>query len=484
MFKKITLFSFFLVIFVIIISSYNNKTNKNSVVPNVAINLESVIPNLDPMVNTTLTHAFFNNNMYSNLVEVNSKNEYEVGLASSIEWNDKTIIFNFKDVQLANAEDALFSLQRVMLQNTNLHSDLWSIICDKDENRENCYKRVYAENNKLFIKYADENKKHLIIPTLASVDYKIAPKAAFNSEKPESARLVNYQKTTGAYYLDHLNGHYFLVKNNLFKGHLNDIQNFKLVQTNFSNLEDRIAKNEVDIIPGSFHVKKTVVENMQKDWNYFQSHKLSILVVIFANKALEKLSVQQRFTLGKEMANIANSRSSNGVSPTVEYFQDFGQGYLDPEQKLEIEKLRDGALDYTDETLTMGVSNLNIWSDFSKKFPNIKIKLIDMSKPFNQQGLDIFNITNDISFDLNFSLLAYSSKIGLLDMNDSDLETFINLPTEGERIKYINKVHFDTLKKCQIYPIWASPYYTYTRKPLTAELSPFNSRTLLWKIRQ
>lgn len=466
------------------VSQSNSKYEKTLTA---AVNLDNLVLPIDPINNPTLTNAFFSNNLYSNIIEVDEQNRYVPDLASNY-WFDKKnskIVFDFKNSR-ASAQDAAFSLKRVILQD-NLHSDLWLLICKEGENREQCASRIIAEDTLLTIKYSSIEKSTYIIPTLASVDFKIVPTSAFDTNDPATAKIVDYTKTTGHYHLVTEGTKFIFKKNSLST--LNVYKKIELVNLTYGLISDE--KNypqiaETDVISTTVPINQKFHEYLARNgWNTFSSHNISIGLIVFSKKGLKKTTAEQRFLISKLVTEEMKKNSLYGSHPTIEFYQDFGQGYLNTSQKKEIQELRD----YSSElgaklSVNLGVRTPSKWESFANNNPNIQLRKINglgTTLPEDEQP-DLFILTNDVSFDLNLSLFAYAAKTGLIELSSQELEDFLKLESAEGKGNFINKIHFRSLKNCQIYPMWASPYFTLLRKNFDNNLSKFNSRTLLWKI--
>lgn len=483
--RKAALVSFgIFIVFVSVGIFMKTDNSKYSRVQFVGVNLDNLIMPIDPINNPTLTNAFFSNNLYSNIVDVDSENNYVLDLASNYWFNESKneVYFEFNQSRVT-AEDAAFSLRRVVLQKLNLHSDLWQLLCAPEESRQSCQARIYVTDGRLILKYSKPELASSIIPTLASVDYKIVPMAAFDSTDPFSAKIINYSHTSGHYTLE-INGSSYTLKKNSRSNIENIYNGFEIVNTNTSLLGDKATLDKLDIISTTVPITEPQLELLTKaGWEIFSSHNISVAMLVFSKNGRNKTSPLQRFKIAQIISTelsknrIANSRTS------IEFFQDFGQGFLSDAQAKEIILLRESKSEVPNG-ISLGVRTPSKWAIFEKQHPQIKIEslqasattLNDADKP------DIFLVTNDVSFDLNLSLISYAKNLELLKMDDNQLLEFINLKTDQDKVKFINEVHFETLKECFIYPIWTSPYFSAFKNNHAHELSKFNSRTILWKI--
>ena len=461
-----------------------SKLNYNKTLK-VGVYLDQLALPIDPSNNPNLTNAFFSNNLYSNLVDVDENNNYTNELVSKywFETEANKLYFEFKNSRVS-AEDAAFSLKRLIMQNRQLHTDFWNIICKHGEAPRNCADRIYVENKNLVIHYDDAVKSTYIIPTLASVDYKIIPLAAFDSNDLDTAKIVNYKLTSGYYHLEVRDSKYFFVKNS------NSLQNiyneYELINANANSILEDSFVEQIDILSTTVVLQNSAYQKLiEKNWNIFKTHNISILMLIFSKNGISKTTVAERFNVAqrlvKESLNLVQLVNSKR---TIEFFQEYGQGFLTQAQRAEIEDLRNQATPMLQKKIIYGTWVPQKWSSFAQNNSDIVIvenKTFQMNMKEEDQP-DMFIISNDVSFDLNLSLISYAANVGLLSMTKSQVDYFAGLSNELEKIEYLNAIHFKTLKECKIYPMVSSPYHTAFNGKFEHNLSKFNSRTLLWKI--
>ena len=464
-----------------------NKTNYSKTLK-IGVFLDQLAYPIDPSNNPNITNAFFSNNLYSNLIDVDENNNYQNELVSKY-WFDNEhnkLYLEFEESRVT-AKDAEFSLRRLIVQNKQLHADFWNIICEVNESSLKCMERIYVEGQTLVIKYSDADKAQYILPTLASVDYKIIPKAAFDTKDYEKATIVDYKITSGYYHLEVRDHKNFFVKNENVRDDI--FLEYELINMNADSLigdKSDLLLSHIDIISTTVVIQREVYEKLaRRNWNIFKSHNISIYLLAFSRNIMQKTTASERFNYAGRMNNEAGKLVTlANAEKTIEFFQDYGQGFLNTSQKNDIIQLRSQESSLIDKKITYGTKFPDKWSTFTKNNPDILITKNDQF-PINmktEEQPDMFIISNDASFDLSLSLISYAANVGLLDMTKAEVDEFANLKNEDEKISFINKVHFKTLKECKIYPMWSSPYHTAFNGHYEHNLSKFNSRTLLWKI--
>lgn len=454
----------------------------------IAVNLDLFSKPIDPILNTTLSNAFYVNNMYGNLVEVDDNGIYKPELASSFYWEDDNLIFEFKNSKVSSI-DAEFSLRRAVLNELNDHANLSYLICKNINSEKECIEKIYSKDKKLYINVINFENKTLIIPLLAALNYKIIHKNTFDSNDYKNARIINYSVTTGKYRIVDETFKNLEINIDSIDKYPNAPKKVRLVNANFSNIVEKIIKKEVDVVSTTVPLaEESAKQILDHGWSVFQTYPISIAMAIFTDNGMKKFSADQRFYIGSMIKNELEKNSFLSSKSTIEFLQHFGEGYLSDEQKSEIKKDR-FRTKKNEKVAKLGLQNTTKWLNFEKE--NEKFELVKINKqafllPPNEQP-DVSILTNDVSFDASFTMFSFAVKSGFLIDEDKTqkqiVEEFISQKSSEDRVRYLNKVHFYSLKNCKIYPIWASPYTTAARPGIEVNMSKYNSRTLLWKLK-
>lgn len=472
---------------------FNKKQNEHS--PSqikIAVNLDLVSLPLDPLHNPTLSNAFYTNHLYSNLIDVDNDNIYKPDLASSFYWEGNKLLFNFpakKHKTDIDAKDAEFSIRRSIFNEINDHADLWLAICDKNEPKENCINQIYEKNNQLLIEIKNEEMKSLIIPILASINYKIVPRDAFDSNDYKIAKIVDYSKTSGHYFLKPDSDSVLYATEKTLNNHPLAPTQLVLINSNPNQIIEDIAKFNIDVVSTTIPITDHIFNELTKlKWNIFDTFPISIGLLVFSKNAIIKTSTEDRFYIGNLIRNEMEQNKIFSSQETVEFLQYFGEGNLTDTQKNNATDLRKAKYSKFLQQLTLGVGTPKKWAHLQQVEKNIKIVqnkkspniLPEKDKP------DLYLLSNDVSFDVSFSLFSFAAKNNLLSLGNKTptelIEQFVSQKTNNERISFINSVHFDSIKNCRIYPIWSAPYFTASQKNIRIKLSKYNSRTLMWKL--
>ena len=482
------------ILLLIVGSMYFNKNkNENSRSQiRVAINLELVSFPIDPLHNPTLSNAFYTNHLYSNLIDVDNNNIYIPDLASAFYWDQNKLIFDFPvktNKSAIDAKDAEFSIRRSIFNELNDHADLWQAICDINESKENCITRIYEKNGQLIIEIQNEEMKSLIVPILASINYKIIPQIAFNSTDYKAAKIVDFSKTSGHYFLKPDTNNVLYATEKTLSTFPNAPAELILINSNPNQILSDISKHDIDVISTTIPITEPIFNELaQLKWNTFNTFPISIGLLVFSQKALKKTTVEDRFHVGSLIRKVLEKNKIFSSEETPEFLQYFGEGNLTDEQKAMVTSLRNTDYKKALPHLRLGIGTPAKWKSLHEAEKNIE--LIQLTKSANtlpeKDKPDLYLLSNDVSFDVSFSLFSFAVKNSLLSLENNTpvelVEKFISHKTNEKRVSFINSIHFDSIKNCRIYPIWSSPYFTAARANIVMNLSKYNSRTLMWKL--
>ena len=453
----------------------------------VAINLDNLVLPIDPLKNTTLSNAFITNHLYSGLIEETDDGNYAPDLCNSFEWVNEEFICDFKDDSPVDAEDSKASLIRSIVNSKNDHANLKHIICDKTEDEEKCLERIYVKDKKLIIQVKEENKRPLLISILASINLKIIPNLAL-SKNDSNSQIIDYTKTSGYYHVTDNNFNILYATERLLKKYPDAPKSIVLINAKSSTLNDLIDQDQVDVISTTVPVTEKIATKLADNkWNIFETYPISVGLVVFGEKAISNSDPSERFYVASKIIAEIQKLNLYKSQPTQEFIQFFGQGYLSDSQKSNIAQKKSINISLK-SSFKLGVSTPSKWQPLAEELPNLIIVKSNQNAVANSSDdtPDIVLLTNDVSFDNNFSFFAFAVNHGLFGKTghskSSLISEFANQPDAESRIKYINELHYNSLADARIVPIFASPYFTAAKADLKVKLSKYNSRTLLWKI--
>lgn len=101
---------------------------------------------------------------------------------------------------------------------------------------------------------------------------------------------------------------------------------------------------------------------------------------------------------------------------------------------------------------------------------------------------DMYGVATDSAWTENLSLLGHNFETEIFHLpglNPDDwMNKYLETPAKEDRIRMLNKLHFDLLKNAAIIPYAAYPYYAVATKDWSLNFSAMNSTTDLWRMRK
>lgn len=446
----------------------------------VAVKLDDFNGTIDPIRNPTLTNAFFVNHLYSNLITVDNDNNYKPELCEKISWNDNNITFHFAPNSRITPKDAQFSIIRTFFNTKNDHGNLWKLICLPEESENNCFSRILTEENTLKIKIHDPKNADLIIPILASINYKIIPQSAFDSNNPATAKIIDYTNTSGKFYMSNFPN---LMKANIPHSTFDEVE---IVNGDSNSILDLAQNDKIDVISSTITIFEKDYDKLKNiGWSFDKTHNIKVTLIVFSMNAINNLSVEERHLITKIINQEADKNKALFSEKTNQYFQNFALGYLSENQTNLVKETRSS--DKISHKINFSINNVERWKNAFKDHPKVSVSLLN-SNPLttsDNKRPDIFVMTNDVSFETSFSQLSYLLFSEIFKSKKYSKEDFLQLFINSnaiERVSLINEIHFENIKNNYIAPIWASPYITATNKKLKSKNSKFNSASLVWNL--
>jgi len=453
----------------------------------IGMNLADLILPIDPIKNTTITNAFYVNHMYSNLVRVNDYNEYVPDLAEKFYWQKNTLVMEFAKDSIANAQDAEFSLRRTFINTKNDHGDLWRLICSESEDAESCLNRVYAKDDKLFIDVSNELNIAMVIPLLASINNKIVPKSAFDTNDLKTAKIIDYSKTSGFYHLKNGDIYTLYSNNKKLNADESNVQKIQIVDANSDNVFKLMEEGRLDVISTTVILSQDQIEKVKQfRWDIFRTQNIAVTFLRFNQKAVEATTVEDRAFLGSLVRKEFENSKGLFAESTKQFFQEFGQGYLTKDQLSLIESKKLNTVSKLQNKINFYTVNMPRWKQAFSRIEGVEINQSNVSI-FSRQDIPIFFVMgNDVSFDVSYSQISYLLKNNIFRIPnktaDQILNEYLHLKTNKDKLEFIQKLHFEVLNDYSVIPIWASPAITLASPDYEYKGSKFTSRTLAWKI--
>lgn len=431
------------------------------------------------------------------------------GLADKWEWKNDELHFFIRegiktiDGKLITAEDAAFSLKRLLVRTQNTHGNLKDLVCGGFEVKsvEDTCPGISFKNNELILKIA--GKSAFILPMLSGIDFAIIPKSSVD---PKTLDIVDYRNTSGPYYVsqDSETGKIELSANlshyHYSKAMAQKIQLVPVDPKDKSGSLQLFENDKVDLI--------TTIDSTRPEEAYELSQKIKTSVfhstanirtfaLFFTERGLKELSAAQRALVGKKIKESVGKHFLNlpGYESTNQFFPQHGDGSIDVNVAKEIadKKFHGISVDNLNLAVTIvRVGDVSIYQKIiSEALPNISVKE-GVTPPSFQKLEKITDMPHayiggpDTGFNEDISLISYSLIAGIFGLSESErqawLADYMSKPNKDDRLKMLQKIHETSLRDALFVPLFAGPYTALAKKGWKIHLSKILANNPLWLI--
>jgi hypothetical protein len=452
-------------------------------------------------------------NLFSPLIELSSNGDIRSGVAQRFEWYDNELHFeirqNLKTIDgiEITAKDVEFSLKRLLVLTGNTHGNLKDILCPNVNLKsvEDVCPNLEIRNDFLIV-FRPPEKDVFLVKMLTAIDFSIIPKSSVDLK---TLKIIDYRNTTGPYFVEHNDEHgkIILAANpNHFHYSQKMPQKVELVPSSQSlpdsSLEDfKIGK--VDFITEADSTKSEKIIDFSREFQDSVLHStinIRMFVLNFTEQGMQKLSAQKRFLIGKSMKIVfRNLLLGKGLYQTSDQvFPVFGEGSINPDEIKILDEVYQKANNdekFDGSGLKLGFIRMGDISNFTEKikieFPKLEMLEIKSHPIFqtNQQNDDAPDMViagPDTGFLEDIGLITYSLNAGVLGLSKKDvapwLKTYMETTDKNERIKKLQKLHFEALMSPSVVPLVASPYVALVRKPWKLGLPKYFANNALWLV--
>jgi hypothetical protein len=440
-------------------------------------------------------------NLFSPLVDYDLNGQLVVALADRFWWEDDKLIFSFSSKSKTNkgntitADDAAVSLKRLIKDGKNKHGDIGMMLCpdlDRSLVMAHC-PGITVKDDLLILKPAKVEYKEYLLPILASVDFRIIPKAALDDNLSE---IISFSETSGPYYVASTNSDYIELRANKFSYLYNDKMpsSVNLIFVKGSEVFDLFKAKQIDLLPTLISINQQELEDLERffgpEIEIFKTYNLKISAIFFSQKAISDFTVDERFFISSSLIEVLNKARCKFNVDTLEYFQDFSEGNLTNEQLKIIENLRNTSKKVNFKRkpkIAVSKAFESRWSGFFEKYPMFEKEVIETSAvqiPMERR-MDVYPLTVDVAFNSSPSLLSYALKEGFFGPYGAKTDIWFKNYVDSvkkDRLVKLNDLHFNALKNCFLYPVTKAPYIAISRKPWSIHINKFFAATNLWQI--
>jgi hypothetical protein len=442
-------------------------------------------------------------NLYSRLVEHDRDMQLIAGAPESFTVDGRTVTFRFgtktktHSGHVLDAQDAATSLKRLIIFGKSSHGDIRRLLCPDHKLlsvKEDC-PGIRVADNKLILSTSEPYQIPLLVEALTSADYSIIPQ----SNLDEALKISDISETTGPYYVesDSTDGRLVLRANHLsyrFNTEMPETIHLTPMETSSGILS--LRSGLVDIVPVTEYYRKILMEPSDEvSFNYHKTLPLKLSLVKFSPHALSVFTPDQRMYVGNEIARaVLTCRSQYYGTPTMEFFPSLSDGGLSEQQRKELFAFRKSLRKpkfHKPITLAVTDKSLEIFSRLLADVPELKVVSLKGKSIFEIEKNDLpdaYIVATDASWTEDVNLIGYNFNTGTFFLpnvnSDQWMEKYLRLDKKEERIKLLNKLHFDLLMNASFIPIDIAPYFAFSKPDWTLELSRFQTVTEFWRIRK
>ena len=454
----------------------------------------------------------FLENIYSPLVELSPQDaSIRSGVADRWEWkNDELHLFIREglktiDGKSITAEDAAFSLKRLLVRTQNTHGNLKDLVCgaaDVKKIEDKC-EGISFKGNQLILKIA--GKSAFILPMLSGIDFAIIPKSSVD---PKTLDIIDYRNTSGPYYVsrDSETGQIELSINKNHYHYSDKIpQKIELVPVDPKNKSGSIElfkANKIDFITTIDSARSEEIFELSKEASGAEFHataNIRTYALFFTERGLKELSLEQRVVIGKKIKKSVSEHflSLAGYENTDQFFPQHGDGSINKSTAQEIANRPVPAASVDDLKLSLTivrVGNVDVYKkQINSVLPNISVSEGTTSPAFQKfeklSDMPHFYIGGpDTGFNEDISLISYSLTAGFFGLTESERQTwlaeYMSKPNKDDRLKMLQKIHESSLRNALLVPLFAGTYTALAKSGWKIHLPKILANNPLWLVRK
>lgn len=412
--------------------------------------------------------------LYSPLVQYsNLDGQLYASAASSYRFSPGWIHFHLRDdiVTLdgykVTAEDAAFSIKRLLICNSNMHGNASQFLdVNPISNINESVEGIKTDGQTLSIKI--KGVPALVLSFLSSIDFAIIPKIAVDLNTLE---IVEKRNTTGPYYLS-TSTKDFLFSLHANKNHWslrrNSPETINVLPVHSeTDISDLFEKDEIDFIGQTLEVAHETKLNLQKSVDPSRSPRihttepLFVMTMAFSKKGME-LQANQRLKLLVAVQNFFNKNRLHELNKNGQFFSaspnlllDSSFGTLRGDLLDKCAEMRASTQDVEWPKRKIRIAmHPNVVAEYKKSYSElseiIDFESMDVSKSFadlREGDFDLFQVGFDVSDKEDTTSIAMLFHLGFFEETDSTpfVPKYLQEENEKKREAMLQKLHFNAV---------------------------------------
>jgi hypothetical protein len=474
------------------------------------------IESLDTALIRTADEYLILQNLFSPLFQSTDSGQIEGILVDSVEWQDNSLIVRMKsglttvDGHGIDARDAVFSLKRLMILQSNTHArltDLFRECASLNSVDEDCTGVRLIDN--LTFSLRPDNEKIWLLETLTSQDFGVIPRLSVDQK---TLKIVDYRNTSGPYFVsESFSEHGFRVqahdKHPLFEGREGFPKSalFKALvgraaeSLSRSFLEGSFTYYPKYFAPGASELAK--IRSQEPDAVDEHSTQISFTRAIrFTARGMKELNQDERFRIGNtffEALSAPYRRDGLLLSPLYTFYSESADGALRDDELARITASRGTEVLAEVKSLELGclTGSKSILAPLVKheklelniiEFDDIAANRVSSSDEVHEPHLYFVSTDSDPKAALSGVSNVISNLLFHTKQADADiwLKNFATEESRGIRNEMLRAVHRRALESGQLVPLYGFPASSVIRKPWS--FSDFPKRVVvdaLWLLK-
>lgn len=469
---------------------------------------------LDPVHIRLAPEYIFLENVFSPLVEFDQKGKLVSGIASEFGWSGNRLVFKIRggvrthSGHEISADDAAYSLKRLLILASATHGDLKSLICQDAvlSTPDSPCDDILVEGNQLIL--IPKKKESFLLPLLASIDFAVIPRPSID---PKTLKIIDFKNTSGPYFVEALSsdGGALLKKNEShYHAEPGCADTIRLIKTDSAEQSEALIRSGgVDHLTTMDHLEMSEVLSLGKELsrtlNLHVTMNIRSLVGTFTERGLDTFDLAKRQEIADGVRSVILTLISGreGYETPLQIFPVFGEAGITDSKLLEDLQRQFGSGAAQTGLTVHGPIKIRILrlqlgkslvDGLRRVFPEAEIEdgTVPVYDP-NIKSIDeqphIFISGPDMGYTEDFSLISYYMAAGYFGFSEQQkkqwLADYRDLDSKIERLEKLRTLHFQTMRTVTTFPIAVFPYAAVAVKPWILSLPSIFADNQLWLLK-